>query len=109
MDENLVVLEQIKDKLEKYELIDSNNKQIKSKLVEEIKAKVESLKIYTPSKQDTKNKDIYESVKELIEKVKKMYEKADDISNYLEERMLEIRNLKSYKKEIKRMEAIIKE
>ena len=46
---------------------------------------------------------------ELIEKVKKMYEKADDISNYLEERMLEIRNLKSYKKEIKRMEAIIKE
>ena len=46
---------------------------------------------------------------ELIEKVRKMYEEKDEISNYLKKRMLEIRNLENYKEEIRRMEAVIKE
>jgi hypothetical protein len=68
LDENLSVLEQIKNSIEKEELIDSNNKESWEVVGEAIEKTVEKLVVKSSTKEDEENKSLYENAKELLEK-----------------------------------------
>lgn len=83
MDENLIILEQIKDMIEGEKLNDSTNNTDAKLLREKIKKQIEKLTVYIPSEEDESNKNIYESAKELLDKgiLSLVVEETDNISN----------------------------
>ena len=83
MDENLIILEQIKDMIEGEKLNDSTNNTDAKLLGEKIKKQIEKLTVYIPSEEDESNKNIYESAKELLDKgiLSLVVEETDNISN----------------------------
>lgn len=69
MDSNFEILEQIKNKIEKEELIDSSDSKEKWEHIgEEITEQINSLTVKVTTQEDEKNKSIYENAKELLEK-----------------------------------------
>lgn len=69
MDSNLEILEQIKDRIEKEELIDSSaSKERWEHIGEEITEQIKSLTVNIATEEDEKNKGIYESATEFLEK-----------------------------------------
>lgn len=69
MDFNLKILEQIKNKIEEEELVDSSKTEEKWKNIgEELQKKIQELDVNISTEEDQKNKGIYESAKELLEK-----------------------------------------
>ena len=69
MDSNLKILEQIKNKIEREELIDASvSKEQWEHIGEEIEKQLMNLVVDIPSDEDDKNKGIYESAKSLLEK-----------------------------------------
>lgn len=69
MDSNFKILEQIKNTMEREELIESGNLKEKWKRIgEEISTQVRSLTVKTSTEEDQKNMGIYENAKKLLEK-----------------------------------------
>lgn len=84
MDSNLIILEQIKNKIEEEQLMDSSKSKERWEQVEiEIAEKIKSLIINIPTKEDEENKGLYEKAKELIEKgiLSIVVDDADNISS----------------------------
>lgn len=100
MDLNLKILEQIKNKIEEEELIDSSKTEEKWKNIgEELQKKIQELNVNISTEEDQKNKGIYESAKELLEKgiLSMVIDETSDISSS----SIDDSNLPS-KKEIKK-------
>ena len=69
MDFNLNILEQIKNRIEKEELMDSSRFEDKwVDISKEIQKKIKELKVNVISEEDKKNKGIYESAKRFLER-----------------------------------------
>lgn len=69
MDSNFEILEHIKNKIEEEELnVSGNSKENWVNIGEEIEQQINNLTVNTPTREDEKNKNIYENAKELFEK-----------------------------------------